>query len=158
MRLLLSVLALILSGSTALAVDFRWTRGYGQGTLEGNIRNGNNSMFTIYCPAGSEDKTPGMFITVERIKPEPKESVTVQIIVDGKNYPFGLNGSWFEATGRQNQWSFRDLVQALAASKQKSFDVEFPKYNTKETFSLLDVRKVLGSGKKTIIRECDDGT
>ena len=71
MRLLLSVLAVILSGSAALPVDFRWTRGYGQGTLEGNIRNGNESMFTIYCPAGSDDKTPGMFITVARIKPEP---------------------------------------------------------------------------------------
>ncbi|MCS3726468.1 hypothetical protein [Bradyrhizobium betae] len=158
MRLLPTALALTMSCTAALAVDFRWTLGYGQGTLEANIENGAGSTFSIYCPAGSENKTPGMFITVARIKPQVKETVTAQIIVDGKNHPFLLDGSQFKAEGRQNQWDFRELVNALAASKQKSFVVEFPKYQTQETFSLLDVRKTLGTAKKTIIRQCDDGT
>ncbi|WP_456624000.1 hypothetical protein [Bradyrhizobium sp. P5_C12] len=158
MKLLPVALALMLSGTTALAVDFRWTLGYGQGTLEANIENSAGSTFSIYCPAGSDDKTPGMFITVTRIKPQAKEAVTVQIIIDGKNYPFLLDGSQFKAAGRQNQWDFRELVKALATTKQKSFVVEFPKYQTQETFSLLDVRKSLGTAKKTIIKDCDDGT
>lgn len=99
-----------------------------------------------------------MFISVARIKPQVKEAVTAQIIIDGKNHPFLLDGSQFKAAGRQNQWDFRALVNALATSKQKSFVVEFPKYETRETFSLLDVRKTSGTAKKTVIRECDDGT
>lgn len=158
MKLLPVAFALMLSGTAALAVDFRWTLGYGQGTLEANIENGAGSTFSIYCPAGSDDKTPGIFISVTRIKPQVKEAVTAQIIIDGKNHPFLLDGSRFKAEGRQNQWDFRALVNALATSKQKSFVVEFPKYQTQETFSLLDVRKTLGTAKKTIIRECDDGT
>jgi len=158
MKLLLVTFALLLSASAIAATDFRWTVGYGQGTLEANIENANGSTLNIYCPAGSEDKTPGMFVSSKQVKPAAKETVTVQIIVDGKNYPFLLDGSWFKATGRQNQWDFRTLVNALAASKQKSFVVEFPKYQTQETFSLLDARKAIGSGKKSIIKECDDGT
>lgn len=49
-------------------------------------------------------------------------------------------------------------MNALATSKQESFVVEFPKYQIQETFSLRDVRKTLGTAKKTIIRDCDDGT
>ena len=158
MKLLPAAIALMLSGTAALAVDFRWTLGYGQGTLEANIENSAGSTFSIYCPAGSDDKTPGMFITVPRIKLQPKETVTAQIIVDGKNHPFLLEESEFKAEGRQNRWDFRALVNALATSKQKSFIVELPKYQIQETFSLIDVRKTLGTGKKTIIRECDDGT
>ncbi|MBC9876330.1 hypothetical protein G8O24_03085 [Bradyrhizobium sp. INPA01-394B] len=157
MKRLPAALVLILSGTAALAVDFRWPLGYGQGTLEANIENSVGSTFSIYCPAGSEDKTPGMFISVTRIKPQVKETITAQIIIDGKNHPFLLDGSQFKAEGRQNQQDFRQLVMALATAKQKSFVVEFPKYQTQETFSLLDVRKTLGTAKKTIIRECDDG-
>ncbi|MBC9876327.1 hypothetical protein G8O24_03070 [Bradyrhizobium sp. INPA01-394B] len=158
MKLLPVAFALISSCTTASAVDFRWTLGYGQGTLEANIENAAGSTFSIYCPAGSDDKTPGMFISATRIKPQVKESITAQIIIDGKNHPFLLEGSQFKAEGRQNQQDFRQLVIALATTKQKSFVVEFPKYQTQETFSLLDVRKTLGTAKKTIIRECDDGT
>jgi len=43
---------------------------------------------------------------------------------------------------------------ALVASKQKSFVVEFPKYNTAETFPLLDPRKPLGDGKDSILAGC----
>ncbi|WP_431204334.1 hypothetical protein ACQ86E_04230 [Bradyrhizobium betae] len=157
MKLLLVAFAMMLSNTAALAVDFRWTLGYGQGTLEANIENSAGSTFSIYCPAGSDDKTPGMFIMVTRIKPQVKETVTAQIIVDGKNHPFLLDGSRFKAEGGQNQSDFRQLVMPLATTKQKSFVVEFPKYQTQETFSLFDFRKTLGTAKKTIIRECDNG-
>ena len=100
-----------------------------------------------------------MFIEVKRITPQRQrnEQVTVQIIVDGKNYPFYLQEIQFKAVTRADKSQFRELVRALALSKQKSFVVEFPKYSTAETFSLLDARKVLGLGKHSILKGCDEG-
>ena len=99
-----------------------------------------------------------MFIHVNRIKAQRDELVTAQIIVDGKNYPFYLKEIEFLAEGRANMWDFREFLRALASSKQKSFVIEFPKYNTAETFSLLDARKTIGLGKRSILKGCDDGS
>jgi hypothetical protein len=159
MKFLLTIMSLTFAASAALAVDFRWTQGYGQGTLEANIANANDSTININCPEGQTDTTPGMFIEVKRISPprQSDETVTVQIIVDGKNYSFFLKEIQFKAVTRTDKSQFRELVRALASSKQKSFVVEFPKYNTAETFSLLDARKVLGLGKHSILKGCDEG-
>jgi hypothetical protein len=106
---LLSILSFVLTASTAMAVDYRWTSSYDQGT-------------------------PGMFLEVKRIKPQRGESVTVQIVVDGDSFPFELNEIQFTASSRAEKWRFFALVDALVASKQKSFVVEFPKYDTSESF------------------------
>jgi len=74
-----------------MAVDYRWTSSYDQGTLEATIWNRNASNIVICCPKGQEDTTPGMFLEVKRIKPQRGESVTVQIVVDGDSFPFELN-------------------------------------------------------------------
>jgi hypothetical protein len=158
MKLVLSILSLLFATSAALAVDYRWTLGYAQGTTEAIISNQNDSSVDIYCPSGQEDTTPGMFIEVKRIKPPRGEQVTVQIIVDDNNYPFELNEIQFTAGTRAEKWQFRALLDALATSKRKSFVVEFPKYNTSETFSLLDARKNIGRGKDSIIAGCGAST
>jgi len=154
LKLIVSIVCLLLATPAALAVDYRWTLSFNQGTYEAIIWNRNDSSLTIYCPMGQEDTTPGMFIQVKRIKPQPGEQVTVQIIVDGENYPFELSEIQFNASSRTEKWHFRALVDALAASKQKSFVVEFPKYDTSETFSLLDTRKTIGRGKDSMIEGC----
>ncbi len=154
MKPLLSILSLLLTASAAIAVDYRWTSSYAQGTLEAIIRNRNDSSVTIYCPEGQEDTTPGMFIEVKRIKPKAGESVTAQIVVDGDSYPFDLQETQYLANSNTEKLRFVALVDALAASKKKSFVVEFPKYNTAETFSLLDARKSLGDGKNSILAGC----
>ena len=84
MRLLYPAMILMLSGAYAHAVDFRWTLGFAQGTLEAIIRNAGESSVNIYCPSGQNDTTPGMFIDSARVKPKAKEQVTVQIIVDAE--------------------------------------------------------------------------
>lgn len=164
MRLLLTMTFLILAASTAFAVDYRWTLGYGQGTLEAIIRNVNDSSINIYCPAGSEDTTPGMSVAIkglkssDRIKPIDKdEEELVQVIVDGKNYPFYLDHERGDirpgtAAGKRQ---FHELVVALASSKQQSFAVEFPAYKKAERFSLLDARKAIGTGKSFILEGCE---
>jgi hypothetical protein len=160
MKLLLTMLSLILLAPAALAVDFRWTLGFGQGTLESTIKNANDSAFTIYCPQGHEDTTPGMFLHVKSIKPTLGELVTVQFIVDGKNHSFYFQEIRFKADTRANQWALRNFVNALLSSKQKSFVAEFPKYNTAETFSLLNVRDSIGADKKkgSILKGCGEDT
>ena len=158
MKFLLAIISLTFAASAALAVDFRWTLGYGQGTLEANIANANGSTININCPEGQTDTTPGMFIEVGRISHlhQRDETVTVQIIVDGRNHSFSLKKIQFKAVTRMDKSQFREFVHALASSKQKSFVVEFPKYNTAETFSLLDARKVIGLGKHSILKGCDE--
>lgn len=159
MKLLLTMLSLILLAPAASAVDFRWTLGFGQGTLESTIRNANDSSFTIYCPQGQEETTPGMFLHVKSIKPTLGELVTVQFIVDGKNHLFNFPEMGFKAETRANQWALRDFVNALLSSKKKSFVAEFPKHNTAETFSLLNVRDSIGTRKKgTILKGCGEDT
>jgi hypothetical protein len=153
---LLSILSFVLAASTAMAVDYRWTSSYDQGTLEATIRNRNASNVVIYCPEGQEDTTPGMFLEVKGIRPQRGEAVTVQIVVDGDSFPFELNEIQFTAGSRAEKWRFFALVDALVASKQKSFVVEFPKYDTSETFSLLDARKSLGQGKSSILSGCGE--
>ena len=157
MKLILAIISLTFAASAALAVDFRWTLGYGQGTLEANIANANDSTININCPEGQTDTTPGMFIEVARTSRQRNETVTVQIIVDGKNHSFYLKEIQFKAVTRTDKSQFRELVRALASSEQKSFVVEFPKYNTAEAFSRLDARKVLGLGKHSILKGCDEG-
>jgi hypothetical protein len=156
-KLGLSIASLLLTASAALAVDYRWTLSYGQGTLEASIYNSNDSSILISCPLGQTDTTPEMLIEVKRIKPKAGEQVTVQIIVDGDNYPFELNEIEFTANSPSGKRQFRALLDALAASRKTSFVVEFPKYNTSETFSLLDARKTVGRGKDSIIEGCGAG-
>ena len=119
LRPLLSILPLLLTASAAMAVDYRWTPSYAQGTLEAIIHNRNDSSVTIYCPEG-----------------------------------FALQEIQYLANSNSEKLNFFALVDALVASKQRSFVVEFPKYETAETFSLLDARKSLGEGKKSILAGC----
>ena len=149
------VLFLMLAAAPAMAVDYRWTLGWTQGTAEAIIRNSNDSSFDVYCPDGQEDKTPGIFLQVKGIHPVVNEQITVQIIIDGNNHSFYFKESQYQPVSRQDWWQFTALIEALASSKQKSFVVEYPKYNKAETFSLLDARKSLGAGKRTIITPCD---
>src|ERR1700752_3195738 len=120
--------AVIIPLSAAHAVDYRWTTGFAHGTVEAIIKNENGSGVDIYCPAGQTDTTPGMFIETDKVRPRPNEQIDVQIIVDGRNYPFYLREIQFKAEGRQNLNDLYALIDALAKSGNKSFSVEFPKF------------------------------
>lgn len=154
MRGIIAACVLLLAHAHATAVDFRWTRGFAQGTSEATIRNAADSSVNIYCPSGQLEPVPGMFIESARIKPKPGEQIVVQIIVDGKNHPFYLQETQFHARGRMNYMSLGGLVNALAASKNRSFTVEFPKYGVAERFSLMDARRALGSDRSSILSGC----
>jgi hypothetical protein len=145
---------LVLTINFALAVDYRWTLGFAQGTSEAIIRNESGSSVNIYCPAGQIDTTPGMFVNVSRVRPKPREQITIQIVVDGKSFPFDLDEIQYIATGRANREALASLVSAFAGSKGRSFVVEFPKFGMAERFSLVDVRRAVGSGRGSVLDGC----
>jgi hypothetical protein len=150
MNTMRGALAFLLASVAALQaapVDYRWTIGFGQGTLEAIIRNEFGSSLNIYCPAGQTDTTPGMFVSVDKVRPRAGEQIDVQIVVDNKNHPFYLEEIQFRASGRANLNSLYALVDALAASRARGFVVEFPRFRMSERFSLMNAREVLGSGK-----------
>ena len=151
--MLLGLLLILISGN-AYAVDYRWTIGFAQGTVEAIIRNAAGSSVNIYCPSGQLDTTPGMFIKVDKVRPRKDEQIHVQIVVDGKNHAFGLREIEFQASGRANFKSLHSLIDDLAKAKGKQFSVEFPKFGMAERFSLLDARKTLKSGGN-FLSDCD---
>ena len=140
----------------AFAVDYRWTQSYDQGTSEAIIENASDASVNIYCPSGQTDTTPGMFVDSRKVRPKAGESVRVQIIVDGDNYPFDLDEDKFKANSNANMLQFQGLLTALTASRARRFTVEFPKYKISEQFSLLDAAKILGKGKSTILDGCEN--
>lgn len=154
MKRLMLAAALAALAVDAQAVDYRWTQGFAQGTTEAIIQNASGSSVNVYCPSGQPDHTPGMFVQVKDIRPAAREQVTVQIIVDGRNYPFDLDGQQFLASTRIGMQTFQALVAALAASRARAFTVEFPKYNLVETFSLADAGRALGKGRTSIMKGC----
>lgn len=69
---------------------------------EAIIRNANDSSLNIYCPSGQVETVPGMFIESAKVKPKVGEQIIVQMTVDGKNHPFYLQETQFQAHGRVN--------------------------------------------------------
>ena len=104
-------LALTLAiGASAQAATFRWTTGYGQGTVEAIIRNAQGADLNIYCPWG---ETPGMFFKSKTVKPAAKQMVDVAIVVDGKSHPFRFAEIQFQAKDAASRSPFDDSRHPL---------------------------------------------
>jgi hypothetical protein len=125
----------------AQAVEWRWTRGFGQGTFESIIRNSNKSSINIYCPSGQNDTTPGIFY--EYKGKMPRGELYVQFVVDGSNHPIGFLDGHYLAQGYGMQQALLTLVEALQTSRAPGFTVEFPEINRVEQFSLSNARDAL---------------
>ena len=147
MRALLAATLAIGLTVGAHAVDYRWKAAFGQGTVEATVRNANDSSVNIYCPSGQADTTPGMLIEVKKVRAKAGEQIDVQIVVDGRGYPFALSEIQFEARERTSMESLQRLVDALVKSRARSFTVKFPELGLEEAFSLLDARRVFKSAR-----------
>jgi hypothetical protein len=144
----------LLAVFTASAVDFRWTNGYGQGTVIAAIENDNDSYFQVFCPVGDIDTTPGLFVNVRRLNQLTEQQILMQVVVDERNYSFYIQNYQFRAAGRGARESLEQLLSALIGSRSRSFVVEFPKYGFEERFSLSGVRQALGSGRNFVLQGC----
>lgn len=154
MKIGIVALALVLAPVAAHAVDYRWTSGFGQGTTEALIRNGEGASFNIYCPAGSTDTTPGLIVETRKISLRTGAPVDLQIVVDGRNLAFTLQEGQARADARGTRLGLNALARALASSKAKTFTVEFPAQRKAERFSLLNARDALMEGKASILEPC----
>lgn len=133
--------------SSAWSADHRWTTGFGQGTFEAVVENDHKASVNIYCPSGQADTTPGFLIQGVKVEPRVHETIDVQFVVDGKNYPFSLDEIQFEARGQYKINAIHALIEALAKSRSRTFVVEFPKNGMSEKFSLLGAKAALKSAK-----------
>lgn len=156
------LLCVMIAPTHVMAIDFRWTQGFAQGTVIAGIRNTNDSSLSIYCPSGQSDTTPGISIESKAIRPRPGEQILVQIVVDGVNHAFVVSDPSnsgdthfdFRAHGRAARQDLENLVRALSRGRQRSFVVEFPKQRHLERFSLLGARRALLEGRGTILDGC----
>jgi hypothetical protein len=139
------VAALIVPAS---AKSFRWTTGFGQGTIEAIIRNVGGASVNIYCPAGQAEPVPGIFIETRAITFKAGEPAAVQFVVDGKNLAFDFQEIQFEAKSAEQRTALSALIDALVKSKGKSFTVTYPKLGRSEQFSLRGAKKAMTSGKE----------
>ena len=131
---------------------------FAQGTIITTIFNERDSSFGIVCPSGQLDATPSFGITTKQIAVQSGEHVLVQILIDGRNYPFHMTAEFsslgFKGAGRAARESMGALADALARGRQRNFVVEYPKYGKSESFSLLDARRILGTGRTGILEGC----
>lgn len=166
MRLLLTIPFLIFAASTAWAVDYRWELTSNESGSEATIENGNKVYLSIDCSIPPRDiwgyRTQwGTMMKLEHGTSQQNVGTKgdpVQFVVDGKSYPFAWDRKYFivSPTLADKKSELHEFVTALASSSQKTFVVRFPKYKHSETLSLLDARKVLGSGKDFILDRCEN--
>lgn len=151
---LVLTLALALSATAAQAVDYRWTQGYGQGTLEAAIVNKAKDELRIYCASGQQNRPVGMFLTIAGRPTSAPGKVYVQFVVDGKNHPFTFEQGRYNASGRGFYGNLHAFVEALVRSKSPSFAVELPEEDITRSLSLLNAADALGTPPDLIIKDC----
>lgn len=152
--ILRSALVLAALSTPALAVDYRWTVGTGQGTVEAGIRNRGGGRFTIFCAAGQPDRGAGIMLDGPAGTGEKGKPVDVQVVVDGKSHAFAVTDGYGPVAARGARLDLANLSRALLASRAKRFTVEYPGLGRAENFSLLGVRDALAERGGTIVAPC----
>lgn len=143
-----------LTASPALAVEYRWTSGTGQGTVEASIRNRTGSTFRVFCGSGTDERRAGIILEgLARTAPTGK-ALDVQVVVDGKNYPFSITDGYGPVAARAGRFALEEMAKAMLASRVKRFTVEYPALDKSETFSLGNVGDALRERGSTIVTPC----
>ncbi|AWN46679.1 hypothetical protein DK419_10440 [Methylobacterium terrae] len=151
---LVATIAFVLSATAAQAVEYRWTDGFGQGTLEAKIVSRSKDELLIYCGSGQEARPVGMFFTIGGKQYRRSERTYVQFVVDGKNHPFEFAETRYDASGRGFYGNLSRFVAALARSKSQTFLFEVPEENISRSLSLLNAADALGRSPDSIIDGC----
>jgi hypothetical protein len=143
--------ATVPSMSEAAQVAFRWdVQTAMAGTLVAYIRNSQGAYFRLSCSAGAEPALPDLsFDPPKTYKVSSDEPI--QVVVDGESASFNLSDE-FESP--EDRLHLAKLASTIAASKARTFDVELPRLQRKESFSLKGAREVLQEGNGTILDDC----
>lgn len=144
----------VVCSNPAMAVDHRWGSSFAQGTVEAIVKNLGGASVNIYCPSGQVDTPPGIFLRSSKLKTVPGQSMDVQFVVDGNNYPFSFTEGHLKAETRIDKQGLWSPVAALRTSKAKQFTVEWPKQRVSEAFPLSNASDALSDGKKPFVDVC----
>lgn len=132
-------------------ITYRWSTGYGQGVLQAMIRSNDQSYVAFNCSNGEFQQGPTISVEAHgRSMDGPK---TLQLVIDGQNYPMSLlNGV---VNGNQRGSGVLESARALTMSSAPSFTAEIPELNWRQEFPLANARDVLlePSGG-TIVERC----
>lgn len=136
-------------------VEFRWfTANAMQGTIVAGVQNEKGSYFRIMCVSGTDPQKP--VLQYEPKDAKLAEAEAVQIVVGEEAFHFNLDRLGLaELDARGNRLEFERLTNKLAGSREAAFQVEVPRLDVSERFSLKGGRKALGAPGKTIIASCD---
>lgn len=155
-RLACLFLGAAMAASTVQAqVAYRWFTASGMGgTLVAGIRNDKGSYFRLSCSAGAVD--PEASLDYEPKGIPIRKGDTIQVVVDGDAFQFDLGDLGLaELSARTSRLELAKLVKKLTVSRSAAFEVETPRANAVEKFSLKDARKAIGLGRDSILSGCD---
>lgn len=151
-----ALLALALAALPAGAQErapFRWTSGYGQGTLEAMIRGPGDSSIAFACPGARPDRAPSLSVQVRGAV--PRGAAMLQIAVDGRRVPVALQDGFASGAGPGSAREVVRAADALVASRARSFIAEIPEISWRQEFSLRGIREALGTRPgRTILADC----
>lgn len=134
-------------------VQFRWASGFAQGTVEAIIRTADDSYVAFACPGGQMDPAPSVSVQVRGRTPGGQ--TTLQIVVDGRNYPLSLNDGFSLGRGRSAEAAVVNAAHALVRSNSRTFVAEIPEIGWRQQFSLANSRDALGARPgRTIVDGC----
>jgi hypothetical protein len=142
-----------LASVAAVAVDFRWTAGVGQGTVVAQIRNQAGSTVHFACNSGGlPPVAPSLQVEIRGAPLAGRK--TYQFVIEGKNHAVALTDGWLTAQARFEVNALMGIAYALVQSTSPGFVVEVPEAKLSERFSLLNVRDTLGERPGKTLADC----
>ena len=153
-RLLAACIAVV-AVTPALAVDFRWTSGSGQGTTVAQIQNQAGSLVHFACNSGGlPPGGPSLHVQIKG--KDIQGSRLYQFVIDGQNRPVTLQDGWLlNAQARHEKAALMGIAHSLVGSRAATFTVELPELRLEERFSLLNVKDALGAAPGKTLADCD---
>ena len=143
------------AAAPALAVDFRWTAGFNQGTAAGQIQNQAGSLVHFACNSGGlPPGGPSLHVQIKG--KDIAGSRLYQFVIDGQNRPVTLQDGWLlNAQTRPAKAALMSIAHSLVVSRAPNFTVELPELRLEERFSLLNVKDALGAAPGKTLADCD---
>ena len=110
-----------------LAATYEWSSGYGQGTTEYHVDDGNGNSLAIWCPHGSAKSASAQMITRGFYYNSPKDTIEMSFVIDGVEFddPFNTSCRACENNFVQSFWPALIKANNLFV-RADGYEVRFP--------------------------------
>ncbi|MCQ9616353.1 SH3 domain-containing protein [Paenalcaligenes niemegkensis] len=132
-------LLIAISPLAALAATYEWSSGYGQGTTEYHVDDGNGNSLAIWCPHGRAKSASAQMITRGFDYNSPKDSIEIKFVIDGVEFddPFNTSCRACENNFVQSFWPALLKANNLFV-RADGYEVRFPTKGLSEELLPLD--------------------